>query len=173
MNFLKTFLISLVTYLGLNTIFMLVAMFTVPGYPATDVWYVVVSIFAPIATSPGTAWVGSGIVPLLNTPDLLTDLMLFLSLIVPPLVALIVAAFIGDNNFTGFSAWFLTAFVSCCLYALFLGIGQVTSSYLYFVWLDLITSYGYIGGIINIIMTGIVNGFFYGCICILITKKFL
>ncbi len=173
MNFIKTFVISLVIYLGLNTVFMFIAMFTVSGYPATDVWYLVCAVFAPITTYPGAAWVNYGIVPLLSTTDLLTDLMLFLSLVVPPLIALIVAAFIGENNFTGFGAWFLTAFLSCCLYALFLGIGQTSSAYLYLVWVDLITSLEYVGGIINIIMAGIVNGFFYGCICILITKKFL
>lgn len=173
MNFLKTFIISLVIYLGLNTVFMLIAMFTVPGYPSTDVWYLIVSVFAPIATYPGTAWVGSGIVPLLTTTDLVTDLMMFLSLVVPPFVALLVASFIGDNNLTGFGAWFLTAFLSCGLYAIFLGIGQGASAYLYLQWLAMEASYGLIGAILDIIMAGIVNGFFYGCICILLAKKFL
>lgn len=173
MNFLKTFIISLVIYLGLNTVFMLIAMFTVVGYPATDVWYIIVSIFAPIATYPGAAWVDYGIVPLLSTTDLLTDLMYFLSLVIPPFVALIVAAFIGDNNFTGFGAWFLTAFLSCSLYAIFLGIGQGTSPYLYLQWVGLTASLELVGAIINIMMAGIVNGFFYGCICILLAKKFL
>ena len=173
MNFLKTFIISLVIYLGLNTVFMIIAMFTVVGYPATDVWYIIVSVFAPIATYPGAAWVDYGVVSLLNTTDLLIDLMFFLSLIVPPLVALIVAAFIGENNLTGFGAWFLTAFLSCSLYAIFLGIGQATSPLLYSGWADLIDLFGYVGAIINIMMAGIVNGFFYGCVTILLAKKFL
>ncbi|MHA1670621.1 MAG: hypothetical protein ACTSV5_08580 [Promethearchaeota archaeon] len=173
MNFLKTFIISLVIYLGLNTVFMLIAMFTVLGYPTTDIWYLVVSVFAPIYTYPGAAWVESGIVPLLNTTDFVTDLMLFLSLVVPPFVAIIVSSLIGDNNLTGFGAWFLTAFLSCSLYAIFLGLGQGTSSYLYLQWLGIITSFGLIGAILNIIMAGIVNGFFYGCICILLSKKIL
>ncbi|MHA1877328.1 MAG: hypothetical protein ACTSUC_12870 [Promethearchaeota archaeon] len=152
---------------------MLIAMFTVVGYPSTDVWYIVVSVFAPIATSPGAAWVESGIVPLLSTTDLITDLMFFLSLVVPPFVAIIVASLIGDNNLTGFGAWFLTAFLSCSLYALFLGLGQGTSPYLYLQWVGITTSFGLVGAIINIFMVGIVNGFFYGCICILLAKKFL
>ena len=173
MNFLKTFIISLVIYLGLNTVFMLIAMFTVVGYPATDFWYIIVSVFAPIATYPGAAWVEFGVVPLLAATDLLTDLMFFLSLVVPPLVALIVASFIGENNLTGFGAWFLTAFLSCSLYAIFLGIGQATSIRLYLGWVDLIDLFGYVGAIINIMMAGIVNGFFYGCVAILLAKKFL
>ncbi|MHA1194448.1 MAG: hypothetical protein ACTSP9_19560 [Promethearchaeota archaeon] len=173
MNFLKTFIISLVVYLGLNSVFMLIAMFTVVGYPATDVWYIVVSVFAPIYASPGAAWIESGIVPLLSTTDLITDLMFFLSLVVPPFVAIIVASLIGDNNLTAFGAWFLTAFLSCSLFAILLGIGQVTSPYLYIQWNGMTTSFGSIGAILNIIMAGIVNGFFYGCIAILLSKKFL
>ena len=173
MNFLKTFIISLVIYLGLNTVFMLIAMFTVPGYPTTDVWYLVVSVFAPIYSSPAAAWVESGIVPLLSTTDFITDLMIFLSLVVPPFVAIIVASLVGDNNLTGFGAWFLTAFLSCALYALFLGLGQGTSPYLYLQWIGMTISFTAVGAILNIIMVGIVNGFFYGCICILLAKKFL
>ena len=173
MNFLKTFIISLVIYLGLNTVFMLIAMFTVTGYPAADVWYLVCAVFAPIATFPGAAWVEVGIVPLLNSTNLVVDLMYFLSLVVPPIVTLIVAAFLGDNNFTGFGAWFLTAFLSTALYSIFLGVGQTSSENLYLLWNVMLISYGALGGIINIMMAGVVNGFFYGCICILITKKFL
>jgi hypothetical protein len=173
MNFWKTFIITIVLYLVLNTVFTLIAMFTVVGYPATDVWYIVASIFAPITVYPGAAWIDSGIVALMSTVDSLTVWMTFLGLIVPPLVSLIVAAFIGDNQFTGFGAWFVTAFISCCLYAVFLGVGQATSAYLVVAWAGLLADYGTIGGIINIIFAGIVNGFFYGCICALITKKWM
>lgn len=173
MNFIKTFLITIVIYLGLNTVFMLIAMFTVAGFPTTDVWYIVASIFGPIATYPGAAWIDNGILPLLSTTDIVTDLMVFLSFIVPPLVSLIVAALIGENQFTGFGAWFFTAFLSGCLYAVFLGVGQVSSALLYILWAGMIADSGYIGGIINIIFAGIVNGFFYGCICALVTKKWM
>ncbi|MBY9004249.1 MAG: hypothetical protein KGD73_09785 [Candidatus Lokiarchaeota archaeon] len=172
MNFLKTFIISLVIYLGLNTVFMLIAMFTVTGYPADDVWYLVCAVFAPIAIYPGAAWVEFGIAPLLVASNL-TTIMYFISLIVPPFLALLVAAFIGENNLTGFGAWFLTAFLSCSLYAIFLGIGQGTSALLYLQWLGMTTSIGLVGGILDIFMAGVVNGFFYGCICILLAKKFL
>ena len=78
MNFWKTFVITLVVYLALNTVFVLIAMFTVPYFPATDVIFIVASIFSPIAMSPQLAWIDNGIVPLLSTTDLVTDLMLFL-----------------------------------------------------------------------------------------------
>ena len=173
MNFGKTFVITIFLYLVLNTIFTFIAYFTVTGFPTTDVWYIVVSIFAPIAVYPGAAWIDSGIVALMASPASLTVWMTFLGLIVPPVVTLIVAAFIGDNQFTGFGAWFLTAFISCCLYAVFLGVGQATSPFLYLIWSGLLASFGAIGEIINIIFAGVVNGFFYGCICSLITKKWM
>jgi hypothetical protein len=173
MNFLKTFIISLIIYLGLNTIFMLIAMFTVPGYPATDAMYLLVAVFAPIYTYPGAAWVDYGIVPLLSTTNLVTDLMYFLSLVVPPIVTIIVASFLGENNLTGFGSWFLTAFLSSILFGIFIGVGQGTSAYLYLQWVAMTATLGLVGTILNIMMAGIVNGFFYGCICILLAKKFL
>ena len=115
MNFWKTFIITIVIYLVLNTVFTLIAMFTVSGFPSTDVWYIVASIFAPIVVYPGAAWIDSGIVPLMADPTSLTVWMAFLGLIVPPVISLIVAALLGENQFTGFGAWFLTAFISCCL----------------------------------------------------------
>jgi hypothetical protein len=173
MNFGKTFVITIFLYLILNTIFTFIAFFTVAGFPTTDILYIVASIFAPITVYPGAAWIDGGIAALISTPASLTVWMTFLGLIVPPLVSLIVAAMIGDNQFTGFGAWFTTAFISCCLYALFLGIGQATSAYLYLAWSALLSSYGAIAGIINILFAGTVNGFFYGCICALITKKWM
>lgn len=170
MNFVKTFIITLVVYLALSTVFVLIAMFTVTGFPTTDIWYILASIFSPIGTSPQSAWVGSGIVPLLSTTDLMTDLMLFLGYIIPPLGAIIVAALIGDNQFTGFYAWFLTAYLSSCLYMVFLTVGQSSTLIL---WVDLIVTYGNDGAIISIFFAGTVNGFFYGCICALITKKWM
>ena len=171
MNFWKTFIITLVIYLALNTVFVLIAMFTNPLFPSTDVIYIIASIFSPIATNPQLAWMDNGIVPLMSSYDSLMVWMTFLGLIVPPLVSLIVAAMIGDNQFTGFGAWFVTAFLSSCLFIIFLAVGQSGSTYT--LWGDLISNYGTMGAMISIFFAGIVNGFFYGCICALITKKWM
>jgi hypothetical protein len=85
-----------------------------------------------------------------------------------------VAGFLGENQFTGFGAWFLTAFISCCLYAVFLGIGQITDAYLFIQWNAMVSALGgELGALLSILFEGVVNGFFYGCICTLITKKYL
>ena len=170
MNFVKTFLITLLIYLGLNTVFALFAVFTVPGFPTTDIMLIITMIFAPIFTSPAAAWTTSGILPLIATTDLLTDLMTFLGLILPPLIAVIVASFLGDSNKTVSGAWLTTALLTAVVYVILLGIGQLSSSYLAIDWFGKVATYGELGTILVIFITGIANGFFYGCVAFIITK---
>ncbi len=171
MNFLKTFLISLAIYLGLNTVFTLVAVFTVVGFPTTDIMLIITMIFAPIFTFPGAAWSTEGIIPLLTSTDFFTDFMLFLGLVIPPLVTVIVASFLGDNNKTVFGAWLLTALITCVVYSILLGIGQLSSAYLAIDWFGKVASYGELGTILVVFTAGIANGLFYGCVAYIITKE--
>ncbi|MBY9020441.1 MAG: hypothetical protein KGD67_05245 [Candidatus Lokiarchaeota archaeon] len=170
MNFVKTFIITLLIYLGLNTVFTLVAVFTVAGFPTTDIMLIITMIFAPIFTFPGEAWSTSGILPLLTTTDISVDLMVFLGLILPPLIAIIVASFLGDSNKTVFGAWLTTALLSSVVYAILLGIGQLSSSYLAIDWFGKVVLYGELGTILVIFISGIANGLFYGCVAFIITK---
>ncbi len=171
MNFIKVFIISLVIYLGLNTVFTLIAVFTVAGFPTTDIMLIITSIFAPIFTFPGAAWSSNGIVPLLTSTDFFTDFMLFMGLIVPPLVTVIVASFLGDNNKTVFGSWLLTALITCVVYAILLGVGQLSSAYLALDWFAKVALYGELGTILVVFTAGIANGLFYGCVTYLITKE--
>ncbi len=171
MNFLKTFIISLAIYLGLNTVFTLVAVFTVVGFPTTDIMLIITMIFAPIFTFPGAAWSTEGIIPLLTSTDFFTDFMLFLGLVIPPLVTVIVASFLGDNNKTVFGAWLLTALITCVVYSILLGIGQLSSAYLAIDWFGKVASYGELGTILVVFTAGIANGLFYGCVAYIITKE--
>jgi len=171
MNFIKTFIISLVIYLGLNTIFTLIAVFTVASFPTTDIMLIITMIFAPIFTFPGAAWSTDGIIPLLTSTDFFTDFMLFLGLIGPPLVTVIVASFLGDRNKTVFGAWLLTALITCVVYAILLGIGQLSSAYLAIDWFAKVASYGELGTILVVFTAGVANGLFYGCVAYVITKE--
>ena len=171
MNFLKTFIISLVIYLGLNTVFTLIAVFTVVGFPTTDIMLIITMIFAPIFTFPGAAWSTEGIIPLLTSVDFFTDFMLFLGLIIPPLVTVIVASRLGDNSKTVFGAWLLTALITCVVYSILLGVGQLVSPYLAVDWFGKVASYGELGTILVVFTAGIANGLFYGCVAYLITKE--
>ena len=175
MNFLKTFIVSLVIYLGLNALFVLLAIFLVTGYPV-DALYIVAAIFSPISVVPGEAWIGSGIVGLVNATDIVISLINFLGLIIPPLVAIIVASRLGENNQTGFGAWFATALVACVVYAILLGIGQslpIVGANLYLSWVALTAVYGELGAILAIFIAGVINGFFYGCISLLLANKWM
>jgi len=172
MNFLKTFLVSLVIYCGLNALFVLLAVFLVSGYPV-DALYIIAGIFGPISFTPGEAWIGSGIVGLINATDIVVVLLTFLGLIIPPLVTIIVISRFGENNQTGFGAWFTTALVACGVYALLLGLGQLSSAPLALEWFDLTTIYGELGAILAIFIAGVINGFFYGCISLLLANKWI
>jgi hypothetical protein len=173
MNFLKTFLITLVVYLGLNTVFVLIAMFANPLFPKTDILYIIAAIFFPISVVPGDAWIGSGIVGLITAVDIVTVLLTFLGLIIPPLVAIIVGARLGENSQTGFGAWFTVALLSCGVYAILIGLGQLSSPYLALNWFALTVIYGELGAILAIFIAGIINGFFYGCISLLLANKWI
>lgn len=170
MNFIKTFLITLVIYLGLNTVFMLVMMFTFPAFPMDDIIFIISLIFAPIFATPGTAWL-SAILQFTITTDILTDVLTFLGFIIPPLVAVIIGARLADNNKLSFGSWFLTAIISCVVYAILIFVGHSTSSSLALVWGMLILVFGEIGAIVTIILGGVINGIFYGCFSFLFTKE--
>jgi hypothetical protein len=92
-------------------------------------------------------------------------------LVIPPLVTVIVASFLGDNNKTVFGAWLLTALITCVVYSILLGVGQLTSAYLAIDWFGKVATYGEIGTILVVFTAGIANGLFYGCVAYIITKE--
>ena len=169
MNLLKTFIISLVIYTGLNAVFTLIAIFIVPSFP-TNFMLILTTLFEPMFTFPGAAWSTNGILPLLTSTDFFIDFMLFLNLIVPPLVTVVVASFLGDNDKTVFRAWILTALITCLGYSLLLGIGPLFSNVAN-VWAAKVAFYGELGTILVVIIAGIANGLFYGGVACLITKE--
>jgi len=132
--------------------------------------FIITMIFAPIFNSPAAAWTTSGILPLITSTDILIDLMTFLGLILPPLIAVIVASFLGDSNKTVFGAWLTTALLTAVVYTILLGIGQLSSPSLAIDWFGKVATYGELGTILVIFVAGIANGFFYGCVAFIITK---
>jgi len=101
------------------------------------------------------------------------DLVVFLSflaVIIPPLVAVIVGARLGDSGKISFLAWFLTAVISCIVYLLLIILGQDASPILGITWASFEFFYGFIGAILFVIIAGVVNGIFYGCFSFLFSK---
>ena len=109
-----------------------------------------------------------GVITLIAAFDLVAFLS-FLSLIVPPLGAVIVGARLGDNGKISFLSWFLTSVISCVVYLLLLILG--VSPLLITVWAAFQSlPGGIIGAILYVIIGGVVNGVFYGCFSFLFSK---
>lgn len=168
LNFIKTFLITLVIYIGLNAVFVVFSIFLAPGFPLDDIPFVVSTLFSPIINTPDTALLGFGMLHL--APNLLIALLSILVIIVPPFVAVIVGARLGDSGKISFLSWFLTAVISSIVYLLLVFFGQDASPLLSGVWSSYVMIFGFIGAILYIIIPGIVNGFFYGCFSFLISR---
>lgn len=167
MNFIKTFFITLAIYIGLNAVFLVVSIFISTTFPLDDIFFVVSTLFSPIMSTPGVTFTVA--ITLIAAFDLLTFLS-FLALIVPPLVAVIIGARLGDNGKISFLSWFLTAVISCVVYLLLLILGQDASTLLGLTWAAIELFFGFIGAIVYIIIAGVVNGIFYGCFSYLFSK---
>ncbi|NHJ23559.1 MAG: hypothetical protein EAX89_03220 [Candidatus Lokiarchaeota archaeon] len=171
MNFFKSFLITILVYLGLNTVFVLTAVYTTTGFPTSDVLLIVALIFAPSSFFPAEVWATNGIVQLINTTNFVTDFMVFIGAIVPPLVAIILASFLAESPKESVAAWGFTVIISCIIYAILYAIGQTYSTILNISWVADMISYGAFGTILVVLIGGVANFFFYGCIAFLISRK--
>ena len=168
-NLIKTFLITLAIYLGLNAIFLVITIFLVPALPLDDIYYVISTLFAPIITTPDIALRGFGFLHL--APDILIALLSILIIIVPPFVAVIVGARLGDSGKISFLSWFLTAIISCVVYLLLIIFAPGVSPTLGSMWPSLVSIYQLFGAILYFIVPGIINAFFYGCFSFLFSKE--
>ena len=127
------------------------------------------TLFSPISNAPQTALIGLGTLHL--APDLmtaLTALLSILAILVPPLVAVIVGARLGDSGKISFLSWFLTAVISTVVYLLLIIIGQ---GLFWSPWATYVSWFGLFAAILYFIIPGVVNGFFYGCFSFLFSKE--
>ncbi|MFW9771884.1 MAG: hypothetical protein ACFFA2_04490 [Promethearchaeota archaeon] len=181
MNFIKTFFISLIIYLGLNLVFALIMVYSSPILSAQpDVGiYIIAMMFGPITTSPSVAWIDSGIISLIQSfqlgGDPLTATILFLYYIIPPLLTVIIGGAIADSTSIAFLSWLLVAIISIIAYILiivFAGSNPLVSPSLYFgIYTLLWFLYGPTDLYIAMILFGLLNIFLYGCVSFLVTRK--
>jgi len=187
MNFIKTFLVSLLIYLGLNVIFAFIIVYTNPLLAVRpDAGLLIIAMmFGPIAISPVNAWVhfplplgypyNSGIIGIIETislgGDYLGVIIMFLYLVIPPLMSVIIGGVIADSTTIAFGAWFLTAIISTAAFAIIIGFSGTSPSIFdmftnHIIWLN-----GPTDLYIALILTGLINAFLYGCISFLVTRK--
>jgi len=155
MNFLKTFLITIVTYIGLNAVFLLVSIFS-PTFPLSDISFVISTLFSQIIVTPGAALLG--VAALIFAFDL-SGLIVILWLLIPPLGAVILGARLGDSGKISFLSWFLTCVISCVVYLLLLMLN-----------VSPLLIYLGVPTIVLVIIGGIVNWICYGCFSYILSK---
>ena len=161
-------MITLAIYIGLNAVFLVIAIFLAPGFPLDDIFYIISSLFGKPRITPDSALVIAIYLPF--APDLIIGLFSLLAITIPPLVAVIIGARIGDSGKISFLSWFLTAVLSSIVYFLLVFFGQDASLNLLSLWSSFEFIYGYIGAILYMIIGGVVNGFFYGCFSFLFSR---
>ena len=166
MGFGKSFGFSLLTYIGMNFLFIIIA-YTVSNDLNTlfsditaNPFIILLVLCGPIINFPGTVILGiyNGIMgPLV--PDLLIQLVGYF---VSPFIAAIVAGRVGDKNGASFGGWILT----CILCALAIGLLVYFSP-------TTLTNYGLVATnetLVIALFGGITNGIFYGAFALLFTK---
>lgn len=103
-------------------------------------------------------------------PNLLVAILSLLAIIVPPFVAVIIGARLGDSRKISFLSWFLTAMISSIVYFLLLLWAPGVSPTIGGLWPSLVLMSGLVGAILYLIIPGVVNAFFYGCFSFLFGK---
>lgn len=180
MNFIKTFLVTLAIYFGLNVLFAIIYVYTNPLLAALpDAGLLIVAMmFGPIATAPNVAWVDQGIISLIHSfqgGDPLMATLMFLYYVLPAILAVIVGGLIADSTTIAFVSWFLTAIVGTVVYTIIMSVAgsdPLVSPSLYGgVYIYLVFLYGPTDLYIAMIFFGLLNAFLYGCISFLVTRK--
>jgi hypothetical protein len=166
MGFGKSFGFSLLTYVGMNFLFVIIA-HTVSGDLNTlfsditaNPFIILLVLCGPIINFPGTVILGiyNGILgPLV--PD---SLIQSVGYIVSPFIAAIVAGRVGDKNGASFGGWFLTCILCALAIGLLVYLSPITLTYYAIVATTETLMVAMIGGI--------TNGIFYGAFALLFTK---
>ncbi len=172
MGFGKSFLLSLVAFVGLNFIFTILNYILGSGFNAlineiqTAPLMIIYYLFGSIASIPSTILNWVIVDPLFNST--MTNLVMGLGFLVAPLIAAILAGRLAESKSQGFLGWLLTAIISTV--AVIIGIIPNLSA-TFVNKLNLI--YGWSGFeviLIYLVISCIVNIIFYGFFALLVSK---
>jgi len=166
MGFGKSFGFSLLTYIGLNFLFVIIVetisgdLNTTFSVISADPFIIILILFGPITNTPGMVF--NGIILQLTGTLSLDVLIGLVGNIVSLFIAAIVAGRVGEKKGASFGGFLLTAFV--CVLAI---------SALVYLSSATLTAYGLPPDITTIFLAsvgGITNGIFYGAFALLFTK---
>jgi len=159
---------SLLTLIGLNFLFVIITE-TITGdlNPlfidiSSNPLIILLIFFGPIVSMPGSessffAQISSG----MTVPMLIQSI----GFIVSPFVASLIAGRTGENKGGSFGGWMITAMISAVALGILAFIHTATLSYYGITETDPIVV------LISFLISGAVNGVFYGCFSLLFTKE--
>jgi len=168
----KSFLLSLVAFVGLNFVFLILDAFiagtfnaiiaTIQTAPLMIIYY----LFSSIASVPSIILNWVIVDPLFNST--MTFLVMGLGFLIAPLIAAILAGYLAESKFEGFVGWLLTALVSTV--AMIVGVIPTLSA----TFVSTLNSlYGWTGFevmLISLVISCIINIIFYGFFSLLVSK---
>ncbi len=184
MGFGKTFLLSLVAFVGLNFIFSILYLALGPGFgellnrfnpssPQYAPLMIIYYLFGSIASIPSIILNWVIILPIFP-PNVMDFLIVGLGFLIAPLIAAILAGKFAESKFQGFAGWLLTAVIStvAVIIGAFLSpIFQGTLTTLYGpAWSTIVITITVEVMIIFLVISCIVNIIFYGFFALLVSK---
>lgn len=172
MAFGKTFILTLVAFIGLNFVFAMIGAVLTESIDTfftdlSDMSILAHVLGGPISLYPGGDVIGiysttpenaSGLMGAIMADDMVLEtVLMYIFYIVAPLLAAIIAGRVGESRGQCFGAWFLVAMI---------GMGIVLV-------LELIAGEFEIalGYLLKIITAGVVNALFYGCFALLLSRS--
>lgn len=157
MGFGKAFGFSLLAYIGLNFLFIIIALtisqelndfFMGLSVNFLDLFRV---LFGPVVENP--VFVYSYIVLNIESGSISAGLIvLYIGFIIAPLISAIIAGKVGGNKGASFGGWFLTIIVMVLVIIIFIATGFLTGM-----------------RYIDVFIAGVINGIFYGTFVLLFT----
>jgi len=166
MGFGKSFGFSLLTYVGMNFLFLIIG-YTVSGdlnnlfsEITANPFLILLVLCGPIINFPGTVILG--IYNVIIGPLVPESLIQSVGYIVSPFIAAVVAGRVGDKKGASFGGWILTCILCAVAIGLLVYLSPTTLAYYGLV----ATTQTFIVAMIG----GITNGIFYGAFALLFTK---
>ena len=160
---------SLLALIGLNFLFVIIAE-TISGNLnilfsniGSNPLIILLIFFGPFINMPGSVF--SSIYLQISSGMIVSSLIQSIGFIVSPFVASIIAGRTGENKGGSFGGWMITAIISAVALGILAFISPATLLYYGILVVDPIVT------LIFFLMSGAVNGVFYGCFSLLFTKE--
>lgn len=175
-DYIDTFLFCLIIFAIINFIIAIIgyAVDNLITYLFSNIAIIIYSLFAPIAAPPTFAILTPVAIPTMGS---LTVGIVIMSIgyIVSPILVAIIAGRIGESKAVSFYSWFLLSMISAviCMFMPYIAIPYSPIMVL-MIYIAFTTGAGNELTLILIGMTfigGIINGFFYGAIAMLVNKS--